>query len=1440
MRNAGRNTKKAEYRGVCASSRSQIDMEINNVRARLLGGGDCWWDFNDGRYIVPKVDVSTGQREVSSIFAGSVWLGGVDPAGNLKLACQDYRPSGRNDFWPGPLTEAGTTDDQVCANWDRHFRVTGDEIRTHLSNIASGNLNPDNIPRGVKGWPAKGNNAFFFDVWGFQLPFTDQGLAGFFDANEDDRYNPLDGDYPSIEIRGCPLDRYPDEMIFWVYNDQGGGAPHALTTGSPIQMEVQVQAFAYVTNDELNDMTFQRYKLINRALESIDSTFFAMWVDPDLGCHLDDYIGCDSSKSLMFTYNQDATDGQPGCDCAGVNTYCDRVPIMGVDYFRGPLDENGDEIGMSSFVYYNNPTIGTPEQQTTDPQLPIEFYRYLTGYWRDGAPFTYGGSGYDPSGVQTKYALQDPPNDPNGWSMCTENLPFGDRRTLQASGPFLLTPGAVNELIIGIPWVPDIDYPCPDLEGLFRADKLAQGLFDNCFDLLDGPDAPTVNWIELNQQVIAVLTNEFPSNNINEKYEEKDILAPDSLRFGPDSNLIKYKFEGYRIYQVANPNVSSADLDDPEKSRPVHQVDIRNGVANIYNWVETRDPNNNNLLFFPELRVDGADNGLRHTFPIVEDRFATGNDKRLINHKKYYYAVIAYAYNNYSTFDPLERPVAGQQLPYLPGRRGTQIYTVVPRPIVDRVLNSAYGDGVPVTRLEGTGNNSNFLDLEPASREALFTPGLQDTILTYLPGRGPITVTIFNPLEVKDGEYELRFVDGDVTDTKLDKDARWELRKLPNGDIIASERTIAELNEQLVLEFGFSVTIAQAPLPGSYIWLQDTTTAKKYVDPGEANGAIGAEIEYANANERWLLGIPDEETGFFNYVKTNKFERDEKLDPFQALSTMGDSSFVPYMLCDWALDPMSRMVTPAWTPTQAQLYTNVTGPEDREPDFVTSSATSRHYKLANLPNVDIVLTSDTSKWSRCVVVESASLYYTGSAYPKDPALRTESPANRQRASFDVRYSPSVGKADVDGDGRPDPDGTRDANGNLIYGMGWFPGYAIDVVTGRRLNVFFGENSCYSNNLLENEAFSKGNQFWLPAAGWAVAGSNPAAVHTPGSTDSLGQTIVNMEPNKDYEVSIRVSDRTAGSISITLGGGQPVVLSSNGVFTQTLRSSDKNLILYIKPSSDFNGTVDDLVLDDPLTNYTGRDMLWNPTSEGAIPPVQDYYDLILGGQHWVYVMNTQYDQCEALRKRLTPELAPNANAIEIIKTQELRNIAWTGMLLTRPGFEMTSLREGLVPNETVVKLRVTQPFDTWYNDADSKKKTGHPRYLFKIDGRQSSDQDAVQIANALDSIKVVPNPYYGFSSYETSQFSNVIKITNLPGKCTVTIYSLDGKFIRQYRRDEVYEPYQQITPDLEWDLRNSKGIPVASGVYLIQVQAPELGERTIKWFGIARQFDPSGL
>src|SRR5215471_1377930 len=85
----------------CAPASDEVDMDINNVRARLLGSGDMWWDLvATARYIIPNVPKGSGLPEVSSMFAGAVWIGGIDAQGQLKIAAQTYRQNG-NDYFPG-------------------------------------------------------------------------------------------------------------------------------------------------------------------------------------------------------------------------------------------------------------------------------------------------------------------------------------------------------------------------------------------------------------------------------------------------------------------------------------------------------------------------------------------------------------------------------------------------------------------------------------------------------------------------------------------------------------------------------------------------------------------------------------------------------------------------------------------------------------------------------------------------------------------------------------------------------------------------------------------------------------------------------------------------------------------------------------------------------------------------------------------------------------------------------------------------------------------------------------------------------------------------------------------------------------------------------------------------------------------------------------------
>ncbi|MCK5822292.1 MAG: hypothetical protein KAH17_10400, partial [Bacteroidales bacterium] len=127
----------------------------------------------------------------------------------------------------------------------------------------------------------------------------------------------------------------------------------------------------------------------------------------------------------------------------------------------------------------------------------------------------------------------------------------------------------------------------------------------------------------------------------------------------------------------------------------------------------------------------------------------------------------------------------------------------------------------------------------------------------------------------------------------------------------------------------------------------------------------------------------------------------------------------------------------------------------------------------------------------------------------------------------------------------------------------------------------------------------------------------------------------------------------------------------------------------------------------------------------------------------------------------------------------------------------------------------------------------PMYEFNTQDIATLHNHTPTAVSALDLIRVVPNPYYGFSSYELNQLSNMVKITNLPRTCTVSIYSLDGNLIHRLTKDS-------DQAFLEWDIKNSYGIPVASGLYIFHIKAPGIGEKVVKWFGVLRPQDLNSL
>ena len=291
----------------------------------------------------------------------------------------------------------------------------------------------------------------------------------------------------------------------------------------------------------------------------------------------------------------------------------------------------------------------------------------------------------------------------------------------------------------------------------------------------------------------------------------------------------------------------------------------------------------------------------------------------------------------------------------------------------------------------------------------------------------------------------------------------------------------------------------------------------------------------------------------------------------------------------------------------------------------------------------------------------------------------------------------------------------------------------------------------------------------------------------------------------------------------------------------------------------------------------------------------HFIYVINGQSWVkgtedYVNGNysdvdnspNYDGGEWIYHQL------NDDATGVGKWKVFKNTSWVNVPLVAPG-------RSLLTNEARVKLRVSKPYKqyetvdaaniltkddalvigqtyvvayensatTWggknithdgntYNPGDvfqatSSSFTGsskarvvlynplnsfNPIYEFSTDDLVATKGNSDVARDAMELINVVPNPYYGYSEYETNQLDNRIKITNLPQKATISIFTVSGTLVRTLKKDD-------SMTSIDWDLKNNFGIPIASGLYIIHVSTEidgETREKVIKWFGTLRPID----
>ena len=1377
----------------CSPSNSRLQFQYNDVSALMEPGGLMFLDRANGK---PFYEVPAGSGS-TAIYAASLWMGGVDVNNQLKLAAQKFRSSG-NDFWTGPLsTKDGVLGDynpskpvgddvvrgygdgnvsaETCKSFDRFFTIRKSEVIQFVSwfeckqKNESDCISPSNeVLNRIYAWPAHGDVSLSQDFY----------LAPFKDVDGDGKYDPLKGDYPWYDdILGrddikCGSDRrislFGDETHWWVFNDKGN--IHTETNGEPIGMEIRAQAFAFATSDEVNKMTFYNYEMINRGTQTLEKTYFSQYVDSDLGGASDDYVGCDVTRGLGYCYNGDDNDE----DYRNTKGYGLNPPAIGVDFFEGPYQDadgkdnpgptykdkkwtipyypnikqviaekgivyNGlgigysdgiidnERYGMKRFTYYT----GGGAYNQSDPSLASEYYNYMSGKWRKGDDMVFGGTGFPTSPGATKIhsdymfpgdsdtlnwaTAGDNPGSKKWDEKSSGNTP-GDRRFVQSAGPFTLRPGAVNNITVGIVWARSSEAD-RSISALKRADTKAQNLFDNCFKILEPPSAPKLEIQELDKALILTISNPKTSNNYQEKYEEEDVNI--DLSFADR----KYRFEGYLIYQLKNKDVKIDEIENTDKSALVARCDIKNGINRIVNYEFDEE-----LGFsVPVEKTDkSGDLGIKHSFLIDEDKFSKSGT--LVNNKTYYYVAVAYAYNSFKQYIPDEpTSINGQKTPYIRSRNSYDGSTIkasfaIPHLIIseNKVTNSKYGYSPKIKRIDGRGNGNRWLELTDDTKDKIVKSGYSEQ-LEYKAGYGPLNVKVIDPLMVTGGFYTCKFRNYNIDsndlysnyDGKNVDNASWIIYKYnkEGGYIIdsaISETSINFDNEQLIPKWGISVNLYQYKYDDLVEYSDnkiDYTKSTTPISPTKNESSI----LFSDSTKKWLTFINDVDTYEpANWIRSGDYtptssENDPKLgfrNPFLYPSEMYKSN-VPMSSSRYGFDPLSKfskLLDGGIAPYSLVGYQGEFMPI-AYPSFFSAFSINRSRtisSLSRLTSVDIVLTSDTSKWTRCPVVELGrnKKLNEGNAEP----------------GF-LRSSKSVDKL-----------------GNKIdgpTGMGWFPGYAIDLETGVRLHMAFGENSSLTSD-------NGRDMIW-----------NPTSTMYESSTNS--------------------------DVLPRLGGQHPIYIFGYNV----------------------HGNRFDNSINCPY--YDGKNnWVYEMYFKGQLEKSNDIFGYLYENLQWV----------------INPLLATNQN---------------------------------LLSTDVTLKVRVKKEYSDF---KASNQNQGRPMYSWNMDeiATQVASQDVRK--EALSLINVVPNPYYAYSAYEAtsnierSQFDSRVKITNLPSKCNIKIYNLSGKLIKSFKIDvsSGYDESSRQVTSIDWDLKNSQGIPVSGGVYLIHVEVPNVGETIIKFFGGMRQPD----
>ena len=283
--------------------------------------------------------------------------------------------------------------------------------------------------------------------------------AEFYDGDNDGIYNPADKNWNGTWDEDEDMPFILGDLTAWcVYNDGVPSNMRRWNTVAPQGIEIRQTVFAS-SLPELENVIFIKYNLLNNGSvnNKMDSVYFGIWEDGDLGEYSDDVVGCDTLLNSGLYYNNDS-DYVYGEDCPSFFTSLLQGPVIDALHIGDTATINyGIIIGSETIPDAKNLNMNSHTFMIrADPNLPsprneIEARNYMLAKDRIGNtldpctfPYCEVRGGVNCSEVNPLFWASGDPVTDIGWI----NLSYGDPRNLVNTGPFKLEQNIPQEIIV--------------------------------------------------------------------------------------------------------------------------------------------------------------------------------------------------------------------------------------------------------------------------------------------------------------------------------------------------------------------------------------------------------------------------------------------------------------------------------------------------------------------------------------------------------------------------------------------------------------------------------------------------------------------------------------------------------------------------------------------------------------------------------------------------------------------------------------------------------------------------------------------------------------------------------------------------------------------------------------------------------------------------------